>query len=68
MTSGIPQGSILGTVLLNTFTSDSGIECAASKFEDDMKLSGAIDTPERWEAIQNLGQAGAVGPCKPHEV
>ena len=50
--SGVPQGLIRRLILLNIFISDivSRVECTLSKFADDAKLWGAVNTPEGWDA------------------
>ena len=54
VTSGIPQGSVLGSLLFLIYINDldNGIDCKISKFADDTKLCHSSRNPEEVLELQ----------------
>ena len=55
VTSGVPQGSVLGPILFTLYINDleNGVVSKVAKFADDTKIGGKVNTIADCESIQN---------------
>ncbi|TRZ25136.1 hypothetical protein HGM15179_001944 [Zosterops borbonicus] len=70
VTGGVPQGSILSPVIFNVFISDlgTGLEGKQSKFTEDTKLGGAVESFESRDPAERPWQIREPGNHQLYEI